>query len=104
MGKEENQGICKECGETMAASSLRYHMERAHDRVLPQVRGVYVGGGGLEVHNVPFTRILRSVECPVEECLAKAKIPGKAKGTLYVSSLEIEGGHIAGETGTVTVV
>ena len=41
---------CKKCGETMAASSLRHHLERAHGRVLPQVRGVDVGGGGLEVY------------------------------------------------------
>ena len=35
---------CRECDETMSASSLQHHMERAHDRVLPQVRGVDVGG------------------------------------------------------------
>ena len=27
--------IYEECGETMAASSLRHHMERAHGRLLP---------------------------------------------------------------------
>ena len=31
---------CKECSETMYASSLKHHMERAHGRVLPKVRGV----------------------------------------------------------------
>ena len=34
----------------------------------------------------------------------QGKNPRKAKGTLHVSSLEIEGGHLARGTGTVTVV
>ena len=34
----------------------------------------------------------------------QCKKNGKAKGKLYVSSLEIEGGHLAGGTGTVTTV
>ena len=95
---------CKECGETMAASSLWHHMERAHGILLPQVRGVDVRGGGLEVYNLSFPRILKLVDCPVEGFPAKAKKTVKAKGTLYVSSLEIKGGHIAGGTGTVTTV
>ena len=44
---------CEECGETMAASSLRHHMERAHGRVLLKVRGVGVGRGGLKVYKTP---------------------------------------------------
>ena len=32
------------------------------------------------------------------------KNPGKTKGTFYISSLEIEDGHLAGGTGTVTAV
>ena len=50
-----------------------------------------------------FLRILKLVDCLVEGCPAKAKTR-KAKGTLYVSSLEIEGGHLAGGTVTVTTV
>ena len=57
----------------MAASSLRYHMDRAHGRVLPQLRGVDIGGGELEVYKVSFPRILKSVDYPVEGCPAKAK-------------------------------
>ena len=38
---------CEECGDTMDASSMRHHMERAHGVVLPQVRGVEAGVGGL---------------------------------------------------------
>ena len=72
--------ICEVCGGTMAASSLRYHMERAHGRVLPQVRSVDFGGGGLEVYKVPFPRILKLVDCPVEGCLAKEKNPGRLRG------------------------
>ena len=34
---------CEECGVTMAASSMRHHMERSHGKVLPQVMGVDVG-------------------------------------------------------------
>ena len=63
----------------MAASSLRHQLERAHGRVLPQVRGVDVGGGGLEVYKVSFTRILKSVDCLVEGCPAKAKTPGRLR-------------------------
>ena len=70
---------CKECGETMAASSLRNNMERAHGRVSPKVRGVDVGGGGLEVYKVSFPRILKLVDCPVEGCLAKEKPPGRLR-------------------------
>ena len=38
---------CEECGETIAASSLQHHMERVHGKLLPQLRVVYLGGGGL---------------------------------------------------------
>ena len=69
----------KDCGYTISASSLRHHTERAHVRVLPQVRGVDFGGGGLEVYKVSFYRILKSVDCPVEGCPAKAKTPGRLR-------------------------
>ena len=88
----------------MDASYLRHHMERSHGRLLMQVRGVDVGRGGLEVYKVSLPRILMLVECPVEVFPAKEKPLGKAKGTLYVSSLEIEGGHLSGGSGTVTAV
>ena len=51
-------------------------MQRSNGRLLPHVRGVYVGGGGLEVYNVFFLRIIKSVECLVEGCPARAKNPG----------------------------
>ena len=50
---------CEVCGGTMFASSLRHHTERAHGRVLPHVRGVDIGGGGLEVYKVLFPRIIK---------------------------------------------
>ena len=62
-----------------------------------------VGGGGLEVYKVSFPWILKPVVFPVEGCPAKEKTR-KAKRTRHVSSLEIEGGHLAGGTGTVTAV
>ena len=63
----------------MDASSLRHHMDRTHGRVLLQVRGVDVGGGGLEVNKVSFPRILKLVDCPVEGCLASTKTPGRLR-------------------------
>ena len=38
-----------------------------------------VGGGGLKVYKVSFSRILKLVDCPVEGCLAKAKTPGRLR-------------------------
>ena len=70
---------CKVCGGTMAASSLWHQMERSHGRLLPQLRGVDVGVGGLEVYKVSFYRILKSEEFPVEGCPAKAKTPGRLR-------------------------
>ena len=64
---------CEVCGRTMSASSLRCCKERKHGRVLPQVRGLDVGRGGLDVYRVWFPLILKLVDCPVEGCLAKAK-------------------------------
>ena len=63
----------------MFVSSLRHHMERSHDTVLPQGRGVDVGGGGLEIHKVSFPQIFKSVECPVEGCPDMAKPPERLR-------------------------
>ena len=71
--------ICKDCGEKMSASYLRHHMERAHGRVLPQVRSVDVGGGGLEIYKVSFTWILKSADSPVEGLPSK-ETPREGKG------------------------
>ena len=60
------RGSYKECGGTMAASSLRHYTERSHGIVLPQVREVDVRGGGPEIYKVSLPRILKSVECPLE--------------------------------------
>ena len=38
---------CEECGDTMAAYSIRHNMERANGIVLPQVKGVDFRLGGL---------------------------------------------------------
>ena len=38
----------------------------AYGRLLPQVRGADVGGGGMEVYKVSFYWILKLVDCPVE--------------------------------------
>ena len=59
----------------MASSSLRHHMERSHGIVLPQIRGVDVGEGGMETYKVSFLRILKSMEYPVESFLERGKTP-----------------------------
>ena len=46
----------------MTASSLCHHMYRSHGIVLPQTRGVDIGGGGSETYVVSFLCILKSVE------------------------------------------
>ena len=46
----------------MAASSLQHDMERAHGIVLPQLRGVDVRGGVLEVYKVSFNWIPKLVD------------------------------------------
>ena len=50
----------------MTTSSLYHYMKRTHRRVLPHVRGMDVGGGGLDVYKVSLPRILKLVDCPVE--------------------------------------
>ena len=60
--RKKTRVICKECGETMADSSLQNHTKRAHGRVLLQVKGVDDGGGGLEVYKLSFTWILESMD------------------------------------------
>ena len=54
-------------------------MERAHGRVLSQVRGVDVGEGGMEVYKVSFPWILKAVYCQVEGCPDKAKTPRRLR-------------------------
>ena len=56
---------------------LRYHMEKSHGIVLPQVRRVDVRGGGPDIYKVYFPRTLKSVECPVERCPERANTPGR---------------------------
>ena len=102
--RKKTRVSCEVCGETMADSSLRHHTHRENGIVLPQVRGVDVGGGGLNIYKVSFPWILKLVEWLVEGCPAKEKKTRKAKGTLDVLSLEVEGGHIAGGNGTVTAM
>ena len=63
----------------MSASSLLHHMEISHCRILPQVRGVDVGGRVLEVYKVLFPLILKLVECAEERGPAKGKNPGRLR-------------------------
>ena len=63
----------------MAAYSLRHNMERAHGRVLLQMRGVDARGGGLEFYKVSFPWILKSVEFPVKGFSTKAKTPERLR-------------------------
>ena len=43
-------------------------MERSHGVILPQTRGVNVGGGGFTTYVVSLPRILKSMECSVPGC------------------------------------
>ena len=43
------------------------------------MRGLDVGGGGLEVYKVSFPRILKLVDCPVDGCPYEAKNPGRLR-------------------------
>ena len=63
----------------MYASSLQHHIERACGRALPQVRGVDVRVGGLEVYKVSFPRILNLMDYSVKGCPAKEKAPGRLR-------------------------
>ena len=71
--RKRTRVFCKECGDTMNASSLQHHTERACVRLFPQMWDVDVGGGGLEVYKVSFPRILKSVDSLVEVYPAKPK-------------------------------
>ena len=62
LGKEDNQDMLRGVWWEMAAFSLQHHMQRAHGRVFLQVRGVDVGGGGLDIYKVLFLWILKSVD------------------------------------------
>ena len=48
-------------------------MKMLHVRILPQVKGVDIGGERLDVYKVSIPWILNSVKCLVEECLSKIK-------------------------------
>ena len=60
----------------MPEYSLRHHMERSHGIFLPNVRGVDVGGERPETYKVLLPRIWKSLECPVEGCLARSNTLG----------------------------
>ena len=63
----------------MEASSFRHHMERSHGILLPPIRRVEVRGGGPETYKVSLPRIFKSMEFPVEVCLARANTPGRLR-------------------------
>ena len=50
----------------MAAFFIWHHMGRSYGIVLPQIRGVEIGGVGMYTYKVLFPRILESVGCLVE--------------------------------------
>ena len=51
-------------------------MDRSNGILLPQIRGVDVGGGGTDTYKFSFPQILKSVEFPVEGCPSRANTPG----------------------------
>ena len=69
--------IISECGTTMAASSIRNHMERSIVVIPPQTQGFDVGGEGPTTYVVSLPIILKSVECPLIVCIKKSHSAGK---------------------------
>ena len=76
---KETRVSCEYCKTTMSEFSLLHHMERAHRIVMPYIRGVEIGGGGPEIYVVSFPRVLKSVECPVYECLSMENNLGRLR-------------------------
>ena len=71
--------IYKECGGSISESSLRHHMERSLEVVMPHTWGVYVGGGGPETCVVYFPRVLKLVAYPVDGLPVRAHNPGRLR-------------------------
>ena len=63
----------------MAESSFFNHTESTDGIVLPQNRGVHIGGGGPETYRVCFPRILKLVVFLVNGCLSRKNNPGRLK-------------------------
>ena len=74
--RKRSRVSCDDCGGKMADYSLQHHLDRSHGLVLPQVRGVYIGGGGSDIYKVLLPQILKSVECLVKGYPERAKTPG----------------------------
>ena len=88
----------------MAALSLRHHMERAHGVVMPQTRGVDVGGGVPETYVVSFPWVLNFFGVSGGRVPREFSQLGKPQRALHVSSLEGEGcDHIGGPGAAPTV-
>ena len=79
-------------------------MERSHGIVLPQVRKLYIVGGGPDIYKVLFPRILKSVECPVEGCPERANTPGILRDNFMYRHRKSKMDINAGGAGTVTVM
>ena len=63
----------------MDAYSLCHYIERTHGIVLPQTRGVDVGGGGEETYVVFFPQVLKLVACPEDGFLERANNSGRLR-------------------------
>ena len=88
----------------MAASSLRQHIERSHGIVLPNIRGVDIGGGGPETYKVLFPRIFEVSGMPGRVLPRNGKHSGDIEVIFHVLKLEVEGDHHSGGAGTSSTV
>ena len=79
---------CAECRVTMSEYSLHHHMERSHGIVLPQNRGVDIGGGVPETYVVSFLWVLKLVDLPVDECPERVKNQGRLREHLIYQHWE----------------
>ena len=59
--RNKNRVISEECKGEMAASYLCHHMDITHGIVMPQNRGVDIGGGVPETYRVSFLQVMNSV-------------------------------------------
>ena len=69
---------------------MRNHMELSYAIILPQTRGVDMGGGGPTTYVVSFPRVLKTMDCLVPGFLAVAQSQ-ETVVKFHVSALPVKG-------------
>ena len=89
---------CADCGDLVAASSLRHHVERSHGISLPQTRGVNVGGGGDHICGI-LPQGLENRGLPGAGMPSGGPQRQETAETFHVLALPFNGGGVAGGEG-----